>query len=147
MSARFFSLCLTAAMLPGCATTPPPSLSLEQTAAVCAMVKELSISGDWEPVEGDNMEAVRALDAAVQPAEFEPLPERVECEWGRTRLRLERGQFGEFFSDYWLSSDAAAAGLHGGWIGGQLAGATGVCYFTKVDGKWTRLGCITTSLI
>lgn len=111
------------------------------------MAEEMRFTNNWSRVEGDDYETTLALDTAHSPAQFTPLPKRVECDGQTVNLGLKKGELGVFLSGYWLSADGRIAGIYGGWIAAPLAGGEGACYFTRVNNTWERTGCLGMSQI
>jgi len=130
------------ALIAGCVTTPSSTaLSTTQTEAVCAMAKDVV----WHPFgtvtwEDSPQETARLL--AIAPEEqLSQLPRRIRCEGSKITLNNSDGIP---FDKFWVSQDGTRAAISGGWLGGELLGGGGICYFSKPHSKWIRQGCVTT---
>lgn len=129
-------------LLSGCATSPlSPAISPIEIEAICAMTADV----EWQPFGTVSWEEdpkrMADLNAIAGDDEFKALPAQVRCPRGRVTLHHSNGIP---FDKFWISSDARQAAISGGWLGGELLGGGGVCYFSRIESKWVRQGCLST---
>lgn len=55
---------------------------------------------------------------------------------------LHKSRDGVPFDEFWIARDHSHAAIIGGFIGDELLGSGGVCYYQRIDNKWDRVGCV-----
>lgn len=129
-------------LLSGCVTAPSSlALSPIEIEVIC----EMTANVEWQPFGTVSWEEdpkrMADLNGIVGDDEFKALPAQVRCPSGRVTLHHSNGIP---FDKFWISSDATQAAISGGWLGGELLGGGGVCYFSRIESKWVRQGCLST---
>lgn len=129
-------------LVTGCVTAPLPlALSPPEADAVCAMATDIV----WHPFGTvsweDDPEREARLLAIANEDELSPLPARIQC--AEKQIILNDAD-GVPFHSFWVSQDGTQAAISGGWLGGELLGGGGICYFSMQENRWIRRGCIAT---
>ncbi|MGB3722425.1 MAG: hypothetical protein WA979_06345 [Pacificimonas sp.] len=99
----------------------------------------------WHPLgtvswEDDPHEEAKLL-AIADEDQFSRLPSQIRCAENRITLNASDGIP---FDSFWLSPNGSQAAISGGWLGGELLGGGGICYFSKASNMWVRQGCVAT---
>ncbi|WP_156800052.1 hypothetical protein [Novosphingobium resinovorum] len=132
---------LPALALAGCVTTTPKVIVDEGARdAIC----KLSADIQWTPFGNvqwaEDINERNRLNSMVDRSQFSALPSTIICPDGVRHLHKSRNRvpFGEF----WIAKDHSHAAITGGFIGGELLGGGGTCYYQRIDNKWVREGCV-----
>ena len=100
---------------------------------------------EWHPFGTvtwvNDPDRANVLEEVATEDDFRELPADIRCTGRRVALNQSNGVP---FDKFWLSSDGKLAAISGGWVGGELLGGGGVCYFAKEQEGWQRQGCVAT---
>ena len=134
------SVLLIIAQVENAAATPRPELNEITRAAICALSADVHWHpfGNVQPVE-DRTERERLTNSA-SPSEFFALPPKITCPSGRRSLH-KRGKSLPF-SAFWIAKDQNRAAISVGFVGGELLGSGGTCYYKRSGSGWKREGCV-----
>jgi hypothetical protein len=129
-------------------TTPSSSSEvLLSESEMCSLVEQSVIRLGQDIGDSEEIDQASKAAATIDESRRVDLKQRgtrFRGRWGECRISVPRGTITSRVDDVRVAPGGRLAIVSGGWVGGELLGSGGECYFNKDGPGWRLIGCLNT---